>query len=113
MYPKHHLMEILFDQPYLSELYFNGRCKDKRHRFQPEIIKRYIRVIDILNGASGIEELYPLHGLNYKKLTGDKEGIESVRVNNQYRVEFKTSLSGVEQTITICNILELSNHYSE
>lgn len=44
----------------------------------------------------------------YEKLAGDKMGLESVRVNDQYRIEFKTRATG---GITICNITELSKHY--
>ena len=41
-----------------------------------------------------------------KKLQGDKKGIESVRVNQQYRVEFYSTTEGVgPETITICNII--------
>jgi proteic killer suppression protein len=46
--------------------------------------------------------------LHYEKLHGDKEGVSSVRVNDQYRIEFKTSADG---GVVICNIIELSNHY--
>jgi proteic killer suppression protein len=104
-------MEITFDKQYLSDLYYNGETADKKHRFQPQIIRKYIRVIDTLRGAFTIEDLYRLHSLNYKVLSGDKAGIESVRVNDQYRIEFKSSKLGSEPVITICNILELSNHY--
>jgi proteic killer suppression protein len=51
--------------------------------------------------------------LNYEKLSGDKKGLESVRVNDKYRIEFISSIEGEEpDTITICEIVELSNHYS-
>lgn len=43
-------------------------------------------------------------------LSGDKKGTESVRVNDQYRIEFKSSES---EGITICSITELSNHYKK
>ena len=39
----------------LSELYYEGKCSDKRHRYQPDIVKRYKRRIDTLNDASCIE----------------------------------------------------------
>ncbi|MDR3118519.1 MAG: addiction module killer protein, partial [Mediterranea sp.] len=44
-------------------------------------------------------------------LHGDKEGLQSVRVNNQYRIEFKTTKVVSETVVTICNIIDLSNHY--
>ncbi len=50
-----------------------------------------------------------MNGLNYEKLKGDKSGLESVRVNDKYRIEFISTKENNE--ITICNIIELSNHY--
>lgn len=51
--------------------------------------------------------------VNYEKLIGNKKGLESVRVNDKYRIEFISSLEGEEpNTITICEIVELNNHYS-
>ncbi len=105
-------MEIIFDKSYLEELYLKGKCNDKKHRYQPQVIRKYIRVIDTLRGASRIEDLFHFQSLNYEVLKGDKKGIESVRVNNQYRIEFKSSQVVNETVVTICNILELSNHYT-
>jgi proteic killer suppression protein len=104
-------MEVTFDKTYLSELYYEGKTSEKKYRFQPQIIRKYTRVIDILKAVNQTEDLFRLNSLNYKTLTGDKKGIESVRVNDQYRIEFKTHKVGSESIITICNILELSNHY--
>jgi len=104
-------VEITFDKEYLSELYYKGKCTDKKHRFQPEVVRKYIRVIDVLKSTMAIEDLFRLHSLNYEVLTGDKKGIESVRVNNKYRIEFMTSKVVDKTVVTICNILELSNHY--
>ena len=50
-------------------------------------------------------------GLNYEKLKGDKAGLSSVRVNDQYRIEFEEKSSGEQSVATICSIVELSNHY--
>lgn len=102
-------MIVTFDQEYLKVLYEQGK-DDKKHRFQPNIIRRYKRCIDYLKQAKKIEELFLIHSLHYEVLTGDKAGISSVRVNDQYRVEFAVVSQG-EPIITICNILELSNHY--
>ena len=105
-------MIVLFAKKYLEELYYNGKCKDKKHRYQPDIIKRYKQCIDMLNDATCIEALYRVHSLRYEVLDGDKKGISSIRVNDQYRIEFAVSheLDG-EEKLTICNIIELSNHY--
>ena len=105
-------MEINFEKDYLKELYENGKARNKKHRFQPSVIKKYIQTIDKLRVAKNKEELYPIRSLNYEKLVGDKKGLESVRVDGKYRIEFMTTLKGEEpNSITICSIIELSNHY--
>ena len=55
--------------------------------------------------------MYRFTSLHYEKLVGDKVGRESVRVNDQYRIEFRTEIKSGERIVTVCNILELSNHY--
>ena len=49
--------------------------------------------------------------MNYEVLHGDKEGISSVRINRKYRLEFTVREMMDEQIITICRLLEISNHY--
>ena len=102
-------MIVVFEKEYLLNLYEAGKC-DKKYRFQPDVIKRYVRCINYLKQAKGIEELYLLPSLHYKVLKGDKRGISSIRVNIQYRLEFIVDERN-EPKITICNVLELSNHY--
>ncbi len=65
----------------------------------------------MLEQANGIEDLYPYHSLHYEVLVGDKKGISSIRVNDQYRIEFTVRKENADVVVTICNILELSNHY--
>ncbi len=103
-------MQIVFKQEYLSSLYYN-QTADKKHRFQPEVIKKYIKVVNILKNAKVVEDLFPFNSLNYEKLSGDKAGIESVRVDDKYRLEFQTERVEGEVIVTVCSIFELSNHY--
>lgn len=104
-------MEIVFDKQYLEELYLTGKTSDKKHRYQPHIIVKYRKTIDLLESVGRVEDLYRYHSLNYEVLVGDKAGLESVRVNDQYRIEFKTTQVMSEIVITVCNVIELSNHY--
>lgn len=57
------------------------------------------------------EYLFPFNSLNYERLSGDKAGIESVRVDDKYRLEFQTERVEGEVIVTVCSIFELSNHY--
>ena len=104
-------MEINFDKEYLRQLYEDGKTTDKKHRFQPHIVARYQLRIETLEQAQGVEELYAIHSLHYEVLKGEKAGISSVRVNDQYRIEFTVEQVSSETILTICNILDLSNHY--
>ena len=38
-------MTIEFEQEYLRELYEEGKVSGKKHRFQPQVIKQYIKYI--------------------------------------------------------------------
>lgn len=105
-------MEIIFEKDYLEQLYENGKAKNKKYRFQNAVIKKYKNAIDKLRVANQIEDLFPIKSLNYEKLKGDKNGLESIRVDQKYRIEFISSIEGKEPNcITICSIVELSNHY--
>ncbi|MDD3721117.1 MAG: type II toxin-antitoxin system RelE/ParE family toxin [Lutibacter sp.] len=107
-------MVIEFEKEYLEQLYTEGKCKNKKYRFQPQVIRQYKQAIDKLRPAQRIEDLFPIKSLNYEKLSGNKKGLEAVKVNDQYRIEFRTAIAGKEpNTITICSIIELSNHYKK
>ena len=80
-------MVVAFEKEYLRDLYETGKS-DKKHRFQPDIVKRYKRGIDYLKQARNVEELFLLPSLHYEVLKGDKAGVSSIRVNDQYRIEF-------------------------
>ena len=106
------LMLVTFDKEYLKELYVSGKCSDKKHRFQPDVIKRYKRCIDTLIASKNAESLYKHNSLNYEVLVGDKEGLSSIRVTSKYRIEFTVRVvADAETIISICNVIELSNHY--
>ena len=104
-------MTVTFDQTYLQELYTKGQASDKKHRFQPQIVSKYVKVVNLMKQQENVLGLTRFGSLHYEKLHSDKEGLSSVRVNDQYRIEFVESLEEGKQIATICNITELSNHY--
>lgn len=104
-------MIVEFEEEYLRDLYTKGECNDKKHRYRVDIVKRYKRCIDYLKWASCKEDLFRINSLKFEALKGDKSGRFSIRVNNQYRIEFALIEILDEQILNICNILELSNHY--
>lgn len=101
---------MAFEKEYLRKLYETGK-DDRKHRFQPDIIRKYKKCIDYLVHVRNIEELFLIPSLHYEILKGDKAGISSIRVNNRYRIEFTVQQISELVIATVCNIVELSNHY--
>lgn len=64
-----------------------------------------------MSSLNSLEDMYRFTSLLYEKLVGDKVGRESVRVNDQCRIEFRPEIKSGERIVSVCNILELSNHY--
>ena len=104
-------MIVTFEEEYLRELYEDGQTSDKKHRFQPQIIRKYTRVVDLMIAETNVMGLTKYGSLHYEHLHGDKEGFSSVRVNDQYRIEFREILEGDETIAEMVSLTELSNHY--
>ena len=41
-------MTVTFKETYLQELYVSGKTCDKKHRFQPQIITKYVKVVNLM-----------------------------------------------------------------
>lgn len=104
-------MVVTFNENYLEKLYTKGDTGIKKLRFQPQVVRGYQKAVKYLIQAQRKEDLFPFRSLRFEALRGDKEGRFSVRANDQYRVEFTLTETDDEPIVTICNIIELSNHY--
>ena len=104
-------MIVTFEEDYLRELYEDGQASDKKHRFQPQIIKKYTHVVDLMMAETNVMGLTKYGGLHYEHLHGDKEGLSSVKVNDQYRIEFREIIEGEKTIAEMVSLTELSNHY--
>lgn len=105
-------MHVEFEKKYLVELYETGKTSDKKHRFQPNIVNGYLKCVKVLINATRIEDLFLSRSLNYEKLSGNKKGISSLRINDQYRLEFREIPNQSNQTIIeICSLIDITNHY--
>lgn len=104
-------MEIEYEKDYLRELYEDGKCKNKKYRFQPQVVSKYQKRVDTLMGATRIEDLFSLNSLNFESLEGNSNC--SIRVDLKYRLEFRTRISDGEPHVTICELTDLTNHYKK
>lgn len=110
-------MKVIYDNaPELLELYTNGKTKDKRYRSLPKGVKqKFVMVISKFEEYNGPIEYINQHipGLHYERMKGDKKGIESVRLNRDYRLEFVSSIEQGVEVITIVTLVKISNHYGD
>ena len=67
-------MIVTFDQKYLQELYVDGKASDKKHRFLPQIVAKYVKVINLMRQQENVLGLAKYGSLHYEKLRGDKDG---------------------------------------
>ncbi len=104
-------MFIEFDKDYLRELYTDGKANDKKHRYPPGVVRGYQKVVFLLASANVVTDLFRNNALNYEVLQGDKKGISSVRIDRRYRLEFTVREVQGEQIVTVCRLLDISNHY--
>lgn len=58
-------MEIIFDEEFLRQLYEEGKTSDNKYRFQPQIVAKYRKTVDLLESLDGVEDLYRYHSLHY------------------------------------------------
>ncbi|CCH57616.1 proteic killer suppression protein (plasmid) [Fibrisoma limi BUZ 3] len=103
-------MLVTFNNDYLEKLYHKQKVPGKP-RYDQSVVDIFIRRIDQFIAADNSGELRQLKSLHFEALKGDKQGLYSVRINRQYRTEFRLSYDQVE-LIEIVTIEDLSNHYS-
>ena len=58
-------MFITFEETYLQDLYEKGKTGDKKHRYQPDIVRRYQKCIQLMKKVPDIESLAKYNSLNY------------------------------------------------
>ncbi|MGH7564686.1 MAG: type II toxin-antitoxin system RelE/ParE family toxin [Gemmatimonadota bacterium] len=68
-----------------TERVFNRR---KQGRPPPDIQRRALRKLLILDAADSLNDLRVPPGNRLKKLSGDRRGQHSIRINNRWRVCF-------------------------
>lgn len=58
-------------------------------RFPTEIVRAALQMLEILNAAQRLNELRSPPGNQLKKLSGDRNGQHSIRINKQWRICFR------------------------
>ncbi len=104
-------MNIEFDNAALEELYVNGVTKDNKYKkLSKDIVKRYIKVVNFIRAARRIEDLFLIKSLHYEKKKGDLKGVDTVWINDQYRLLFYSFPDG-NGIVVNALFFEISKHY--
>lgn len=78
-----------------TEDVFNGRdTKQARRTCPPAILRVAVRKLEALDSAAALRDLKVPPGNELEKLSGDREGQYSIRINKQYRVCFSWTSQG-------------------
>ena len=102
-------MQIKFNDAYLEKLYRNQPIKGKPI-FNIEIVKKFKKTVLKILDAETTQELRQQKGLHFESLKGNKKELYSIRINKQYRLEFKIE----NEEITLFEIIlieHLSKHH--
>jgi proteic killer suppression protein len=73
----------------LTEALYHGTTNKDLRRLPPEIAKRALNKLDMINAAQDVLDLSSPTGNRLEALQGDLTGLFSIRVNDQWRIVFR------------------------
>lgn len=82
-------MEIEFEDKKLEKVETEFAHETK---LPPDVIKSAQRKLQFLRAATDEKTLMNWKSLRYKALSGDKKGLRSIRLNDQWRMVFKIGI---------------------
>lgn len=97
-------MNFRFQDSGLEDLYYLGKGASKLPDF---IVRAFFRKVQFIKNAKNENDLRALKGNHFEKMEG-KKNLYSIRLNDQYRLEF--ALDKSDGTTII--VQRISNHYS-
>ena len=102
-------MLLKFNNAYLESLYAGKPVKGKPI-YSKELVIQFKKTVLRIEQAENSNQLKQFRSLNFEALKGNKKGLYSVRVNKQYRLEFKLENDNIT-LVEIVLIEALSKHY--
>ncbi len=102
-------MLIRFTNAYLENLY-TGKLLKGKPVYNKEVILQFKKTVLRIEQVENSNQLRQFRSLNFEALKGNKKGLYSVRVNKQYRLEFKLENDNIT-LVEIVLIETLSKHY--
>lgn len=103
-------MNVDFRNKELLKLYKTG--KSKKYRVQDHIINGFFDVVEHLENAHTIHDLWKTKSLKFKRLQGYSTRF-SLRIDKKWRLEVEIEWENNEETRGNIYVVELSNHYND
>ena len=103
-------MEFDFKTKYLEELYTKGQSK--KIKLPEGIAEKYLDRINRIEAAETINDLRMPPSMRFERIKGYKNRF-SIRLNDQYRLEFDIEFSDKENTMGKVLIMCVSDHYKK
>lgn len=101
-------MEFEFKDKNLLDLYTKG--KSRKYRFEKNVIKNFVKRIASIENANTIFDLWKPPSMRFEKLEGYQNRF-SIRINDQFRLEFDIDFEDENKTKGKVKILTISKHY--
>ena len=79
-----------------TEDFYHGRSTAQSRKIAAVIRSQALRKLDMLNSAATIDDLRSPPGNRLEKLSGELEGLHSIRINQQWRLVFRWADGGAE-----------------
>ena len=73
----------------LTEALYHGTENKGLRRLPPDVTKRALNKLDMINGAHDVLDLRSPPGNRLDLLHGDLAGLFSIRINDQWRIVFR------------------------
>jgi toxin HigB-1 len=116
-------MRVRFADKKLEALYDTGEGAEK---YPSQVVKKFNQVIDVIRLLENEQKFYQFSGWRTEKLSGNRKGQYSIRMNKQYRLVYeiekreekqdpkapteKANFKPVE-IVTIIIVLELGDYH--
>ena len=102
-------MQVLFGDPHLEALFMTGHSR--KGKLPAGLVRKFCQRVQILEAAESIHDLQHSASLHFKRLQGHENRF-SLRINDQYRLEFEIEFEDKARTRGTVSIVKLSAHYA-
>ena len=74
--------------------------------YAPEAVRGFRKVMQVVRAAADERDLWAMRSLNFEKLSGDRKGQHSLRLNKQWRLIVKIEKSDPSNVVVVIEIVD-------